>query len=813
MSKKEEPKKSELHSNIIEEDISKEMRTAYLDYAMSVITSRALPDVRDGLKPVARRVLFAMKGLRLTANAKTRKSSAVVGDVMGKYHPHGNASIYDAISKLIQNFSSRYPLIIGQGNFGSIDGDPPAAERYTEVKLSSLAEELLRDIDKETVRFRANYENTLQEPTVLPAPIPNLLLNGTLGIAVGMATSIPSHNAGEVCSALIHLTENPEATNTDLLKYIRGPDFPLGGIAYNRKAIEQAYSTGRGGVIVQGEAEVIETNKQTSIVITSLPIRVNKSDFVAKIGALVRDKKIEGVKDLRDESTDEIRVVIDLKTSANPARILAILYKNTQLQDTFHYNIVALVDGVPQTLSLRTLLQHHIDHRREIITRRATFDLTKASVREHILTGLHRALDEIDKIIKTIRASKDAKSAHSALKKTFEFSNAQATAILEMRLQKLAGLERKEIEDELKKIKALIKELEILLKSKKKIDETVVEEVQQMSEIFSDKRRTTIKENQVSQISDEDLIMDEETVVVMTNGGYVKRTASSEYRTQRRGGVGSKDLNTKEEDDIFLLLHASTRDTLFFFTNRGRVFSLKTHELPEGKRATRGKSIANFLQIGGDEVVTSIVPVSLCEHLLFVTRMGVVKKIKLDAFSNIRKTGIIACNLEKDDTLVSVLPIPAKNKEYSVVLATTQGKGVHFNASDLRAMGRSARGVKGITLQKGDEMASAVGVTSQETLLLTITQHGYGKMTPAKEYRKQKRGGKGIRMMAITEKTGLLVSMLAITNQEVDVVTMSEKGQAIRFRLEEVRKTGRATQGVRIMKPRKDDAVSTIVQI
>ena len=811
----EKPKKSD-GPNIIEEDISKEMRTAYLDYAMSVITSRALPDVRDGLKPVHRRILYAMRGLRLTANMKTRKSSAVVGDVMGKYHPHGNMAIYDAVAKLVQEFSTRYPLIIGQGNFGSIDGDPPAAERYTEVKLSPLAEDLLLDIDKETVGFRDNYENTLKEPVVLPALAPNLLLNGGLGIAVGMATNIPPHNMREVCDALIHLVNNPEATNVDLLRFVKGPDFPLGGIVYDKRAIENAYATGRGGIVVRGEAEITETDKQTSIIISSLPFRVNKADFVEKIGFLVRDKKVEGIKDLRDESTDEIRVVIDLKPSANPARLLALLYKHTQLQEMFHYNMVALVDGVPKTLSLYDLFQNHIDHRREVIRRRAVFNLAGAMAREHILAGLHRALDEIDKVISTIRASKDAKSAHAALRKVFTFSDKQATAILEMRLQKLAGLERREIEDELKTVRARIKELNALLKSPKKIDETVVEEIEKLAGTFADKRRTVIRAQPVNEMSDEELEPDEQTVVVLTSNGYVKRTAPVEYRSQRRGGVGSRDLNTREEDGIRILLHTSTRDSLLFFTNHGKIYSLKTYELPEGKRSTRGKSIANFLQISGDEVVTSVVPVSTCASLLFVTRLGVVKKVPLTIFSHIRRSGIVACRLEKGDTLVSVIPVfggESKDEKTSVVITTKLGQAIHFNAGDIRSMGRSARGVKGMTLRKNDEVVSAVGVRSKNTMLLTVTARGYGKMTPSSEYKKQKRGGKGIRVMAITDTTGPLVVSLAVTDKTTDVVAMSDKGQSIRFRLSEVPRRGRATRGVRIMNPREGDSVATIVQV
>ena len=563
------------YDRIVDEDISTQMRSSYLDYAMSVITSRALPDVRDGMKPVHRRILFAMHGMGLTAGAKTRKSATVVGEVLGKYHPHGDMAVYDAMTKLVQAFGTRYPLVIGQGNFGSIDGDSPAAARYTEAKLSKLAEEMLRDIHKETVPFRPNYENTLQEPTVLPAIPPNLLLNGTLGIAVGMASNIPPHNLTEVCDAAVHLIENEDATTSDLLQFIKGPDFPMGAVAHDTKAIATAYATGRGGVIVRGEIEIVEEKGKTQLIITSIPFRVNKAELIGKIGELVQEKKIEGIKDLRDESTDDIRIVMELKNSGEPHRIKNTLYKLTPLEETFHYNMVGLIDGVPQTLTLKDILHTYIKHRREVVEKRTKFDLARAQEREHILSGLKKALDHIDEIITLIRASKDVNAAREALMKKFKFSEIQANAILEMRLQKLAGLERKKVEEELKEVLATIAELEAILKSKKKIDGEVKKDIEEVKAKFGDERRTKIIKNAPGVIADEDLIADETHMLMLSDGGYVKRTSLNEYKQQKRGGVGTKGSELKDEDFTTISLTASTLDTLFFFSNKGKVYKLK----------------------------------------------------------------------------------------------------------------------------------------------------------------------------------------------------------------------------------------------
>ncbi len=580
---------------IVIQGITSEMERAYLDYAMSVITSRALPDIRDGLKPVHRRILYSMRLNGLTASAKFKKSATVVGDVLGSFHPHGDAAVYESMVKLAQPFATRYPLVLGQGNFGSIDGDSAAAYRYTEAKMSRLAEEMLRDLEKDTVDWRPNFDGTKKEPTVLPAAVPNLLLMGSLGIAVGMATNIPPHNLREIALAVEYLIDNPAATTDELLKFVKGPDFPMGAIAFNQKDISHAYTHGKGGVVVRGEAEIVEDKKGNfSIIITSIPFRVNKADMQEKIADLVREKKIEGIREMRDESTTDIRVVIELKSGAQPQTVLNKLYKHTQLEETFHYNMVALVDGIPQTVSLKLILEEYVKHRAEVVRRRTQYDLTKAQDREHILLGLKKALDHIDAIIKLIRAAKDVPTAHAALMKEFKFSAIQAQAILDMRLQKLAGLERKKIEEELKEVQKLIKDLEAILKSKAKMLALVKSELLEVAEKYGDDRRTKIVKGGVKQLSQEDLVPDDESVLVLTAGGYVKRTNPEEYRTQKRGGVGVIDLNTKEEDVVTTLVTTSAHSDLLFFTDKGKVYHSKMYEIPEGRRATKGKSIMNF---------------------------------------------------------------------------------------------------------------------------------------------------------------------------------------------------------------------------
>lgn len=809
----------EAERGIVPQDITSEMETAYLDYAMSVITQRALPDVRDGLKPVHRRILYSMRLNGLTATAKFRKSATVVGDVLGSFHPHGDSSVYEAMVKLAQSFSTRYPLVLGQGNFGSIDGDSAAAYRYTEAKMSRVAEEMLRDLEKDTVNWRPNFDGTKKEPEVLPAAVPNLLLLGSLGIAVGMATNIPPHNLREVSDATAHLIDNPEASTEDLLKFVKGPDFPTGAIAFNQKDIAHAYSNGRGGVVVRGEAEIVEDKRGSfSIIITSIPYRVNKAELQVKIADLVRDKKIEGIRDMRDESTSDIRIVIELKSGAQPQTVLNKLYKHTQLEDTFHYNMVALVDGIPQTLSLKAILQEYIKHRKEVIRRRTVYDLGKARDREHILLGLKKALDHIDKIIKLIRAAKDVPTAHAGLMKEFKFSEIQAQAILDMRLQKLAGLERKKIEDELAAIQKLIKELEAILNSEVKMKNIIKKELLEVAEKYGDDRRTKIVKGGVKQLSQEDLVPDMESVLVLTAGGYVKRTNPDEYKVQKRGGVGVVDLNTKEEDVVTTLITTSSHSDLLFFTDKGKVYQSKMYEIPEGRKATKGKSIMNFLSLEAEERVTSVLAVRKEEWegewgLMMVTKNGVAKKSDAKAFKDVRRSGLIAITLKEDDSLISARFV---GKGDDMLLVTVDGQSIRFKESDVREMGRTASGVTAMKLEKNDYIVSADVLTKGEKNceILIVTEHGYGKSTPDKEYKVQKRGGSGIKTAKVTDKTGVVVCGIVLKAEERtdgELVIMSGKGQVIKLPLKDVPTLGRQTQGVRVMKMREGDAIASVV--
>jgi DNA gyrase subunit A len=803
------------HVSVIPMNITTEMRTSYISYAMSVITSRALPDVRDGLKPVHRRILYAMNEMSLGPSAKTKKSAAVVGDVLGKYHPHGDTSVYDAMVGMAQDFGIRYPLVIGQGNFGSIDGDSPAAMRYTEAKMSKLGADLLTDLEKETVDFRPNYDGTMKEPVVLPAGVPNLLLNGTLGIAVGMATNIAPHNLSEVVDATLHLIENEEATTEDLMQHIKGPDFPTGGIVYGTKDMLHAYSSGRGGVVCRGEAEIVEQKAGVSqIVITSIPYRVNKSNLIMAIAELAQEKKIEGIKGLRDESSKDIRVVIDLKTGVMPQKVLNYLYRHTQLEQAFHFNMVALVDGVPQTLSLKGILVEFIKHRKDVVKRRTAYDLRRAEEREHILLGLKKALDHIDRVISIIRASKDAAIAKVNLMKEFKFSDLQATAILEMRLQKLAGLERKAVEQELKEKQDLIAELKAILSSPKKMLALIAAEIAAIKEKYGDARRTKVIKGGVKEITDEDLIPEKESMLVFTEGGYVKRTDPAEYRSQKRGGVGVVDLETKEEDFVTILLSANTHDDLLFFTNLGKAYQIKMYDIPEGKRATKGKSVMNFISLADGERVMSILPVSKLEkgkeqYLFLMTNDGTGKKMSSKQFEGVRRSGIIAINLDKNDSLRGASLV---EKGDEIMLATAKGQSVRFKESDVREMGRTAGGVRAMKLGKGDAIVG-FDIVKKETkdvaMLLVMSANGLGKKTPLKEYKLQKRGGSGIKTAKVTPKTGDLIMAKVITD-EAELIAMSQKGQVIRTALDSVSKLGRQTQGVSIMKLRAGDKVASI---
>lgn len=812
-----EPETPRASDNIVAQSLTGEMKSSYIDYAMSVITDRALPDVRDGLKPVHRRILYAMHERGLTSSAKFRKSAFVVGEVMGNYHPHGDQAIYDSLANMAQDFSMRYPLIWGQGNFGNIDGDSPAAMRYTEARMARVTSELLRDIEKQTVNYRPNYDGSRKEPTVLPTAVPNLLLNGILGIAVGMATNIPPHNLNEIVEATAHLVEDPEATTEDLLQFIKGPDFPTGGIIYGASDIAHAYIHGRGGVVTRGEAEIIEEKAGTSkIVITSIPYRVNKASLIESIANLYQEKKLEGIKDIRDESAKDIRIVVDLKSGAYPQNVLNFLYKHTQLETTFHFNMVGLVDGVPQTLSLKTCLEEFIKHRKEVIRRRTEFDLAKAKAREHILIGLKKALDHIDAIIKLIKASKDTPTAHANLMKEFKFSDLQAAAILDMRLQKLAGLERKKIEDELKAVQAFIKECEDILKNSKRVIQIIKDELSEVKAKYGDERRTRVVKHGAKNFSIEDIIPDQESVLVLTSGGYIKRTDPEEYRKQKRGGVGVMDLNTKEEDFITHFITASTHSDLLFFTDKGKAYQIKMYDIPEGKRATRGKSIMNFLSLSSEEKVTSILPMPKEVKkgselsLLLVTKLGTGKKVAAESFHDVRRSGIIAIRLDSGDDLVSASFV---EKGDNVMVVASDGQSIRFDEADVREMGRAAGGVRVMKLDKAVQVVGADTIKkgSNDAEVLVMSANGYGKKTKLSEYKVQGRGGSGIKTVKVTAKTGELISAKVVNSEVEEAVAISKKSQVIRCGLNEIPTLGRDTQGVRIMKLREGDSLASLI--
>lgn len=812
---------NEPQKGIVFRNISTEMRESYLDYAMSVITSRALPDVRDGLKPVHRRILYAMHVMGLTANAKSRKSAAVVGEVLGKYHPHGDAAVYDSMVQMAQEFKTRYPLVLGQGNFGSVDGDSAAAMRYTEAKMSRLSGELLRDIEKDTVDWHPNYDGTHQEPWVMPGAVPNLLLNGTLGIAVGMATNIPPHNLREIADATNHLIDHPDATTEDLLQFVKGPDFPTGGIAFGSKDIAHAYASGRGGVVVRGEAEIVEGAARFGgsfqIIVTSLPYRVNKAELIGKIAEMVKEKKLEGIKALRDESTKDMRIAIDLKAGTQPQAVLNYLYKHTELESVFHYNMLALVGGIPQTLSLKTMLAHFIDHRHKVVRRRTEYDLRKAEERAHILEGLTKALDHIDEVIALIKRSKDTPAAHANLMKEFGFSDRQAAAILEMRLSKLAGLERKQLEDELKEKHLLIKELQSILASPKKLMGIIRSELEDIALKYGDNRKTKIVKGGVKNISVEDLIPDEETILVLTKGGYIKRTNPSEYRQQRRGGVGVVDLDTKEEDFIVHLMTASTHADVLFFTDRGKAYQIKMYELPEGKRATRGKSLMNFLALSEGEQVTSILamPKEVRKAdklgLVMITSFGTIKKSSADSFKDVRRNGIIAITLTPGDKLLCSAFTESGDE---IILVTSRGQSIRFKESQVREMGRTAGGVRGIRLGKKDDAVVGADIIKKgmaDPEIMVMSEKGFGKKTKLNEYKTQSRGGSGIKTANVTDKTGKIMVSKVIGPEEKEVVAISRQSQVIRIAIDEVPSLGRSTQGVRIMKLRSGDSIASLI--
>ena len=820
-SKKKDDKVEVVTNRVVPVEITTEMKDSYLDYAMSVIVSRALPDARDGLKPVHRRILYAMHEEGLRHSSRFSKSAGIVGDVLKKFHPHGDSAVYDSLVRLAQPWNMRYVLVDGQGNFGSMDGDSAAAYRYTEARMSRLADEMLADIEKDTVDFVPNYDGTRQEPVVLPSRIPQLLFMGSIGIAVGMATKIPPHNLGEVMEALVHLVDNPDATADDLFKYVKGPDFPTGGLIFNEHDIHHAAASGRGGVVVRGEAEIIDPpaggkSGSNQIVITSVPYQVNKAELIMKIADLVREKKLEGIKDIRDESTTlaDTRVVIELKNGTVPELILNSIYKHTELETVFHYNILALVDGVPKLLSLKAILEEFISHRQVVVRRRSAYDLRRAEDREHILLGLSKALDQIDRVIETIKKSQDSAEAKIKLMERFSFSEIQATAILEMKLAKLANLERQQIEDELKETQALIKELKALLADPKKILSVIKTEFIEIKDKYADPRRTKIVKHGVREIKTEDLVPDKENILVLTRGGYVKRTDPTEYRAQRRGGVGVVDLNIKEEDFVSLFLTASTHDDLLFFTDRGKVYQMKMYDVPEGKRATRGKSIMNFLALADRERVTSVLAMpknkGVTSSLFMVTKLAQAKRVAAESFRDVRRSGIIAITLEAGDELLSVAALSDKDE---VMLATASGQGIRFKSSDIREMGRGAAGVRAIKLSKNDEVVG-LGVVNKETAavseILVVSANGFGKRTKVSEYKIQHRGGSGIKTAKVTPKTGKLMKAVILEAEASELLAISKQGQVIRTKLDEIPTLGRATQGVRVMKVRAGDNLASL---
>ncbi|MDZ4285993.1 MAG: DNA gyrase subunit A [Candidatus Sungbacteria bacterium] len=810
--------------NIQKREITDEMRESYLDYAMSVIVARALPDVRDGLKPVHRRILYAMHELGLSYGAKHRKSALVVGEVLGKYHPHGDQAVYDSLVRMAQNFALRYPLVDGQGNFGSIDGDGAAAMRYTEVHMSRITDTLLNDIEKETVDFRENYDATRTEPIVLPSAIPNLLLNGTIGIAVGMATNIPPHNLTEVMAALIHLLDNPHATGDEVMDFVKGPDFPTGGIIFDEKSIRETYAAGRGAIVNRGKADIEEGTKGLQIVITEIPYQVNKSEMIEKMAELVTDKRIEGIRDIRDESDkDGLRVVIELKQDAQPQKVLNNLYKHTDLQKTFHLNMLALVDGLqPHVLSIKSVLEEFVKHRIDVVTRRTKFDLARTLDRIHILEGLKIALDHIDRVIKTIKESPNKEEAKVNLMKKFELSDIQATAILEMRLQTLAGLERQNIEDELKEKQALARELEALLKDPRKIRGVIKTESTEIVEKFGDERKTKVMKTSPREFADIDLIAEEEVMVVLTRGGYIKRIKPESYRMQKRGGKGLIGMETKEEDVVERLITCNTHAQLLFFTNDGKVYQVPAYEVPEGSRISKGKQIFNFLSMNQAEQVTSILAIrtekgkkskdSASNFVVMLTKDGIIKKVEANTFENVRRNGLIAITLNGTDRLGWARLTSGKDE---LILVTKQGQSIRFKEAEIRAMGRQAAGVHAMKLKKDDEVIGMDVIDnekakSKDEKILVMMENGFGKQTPLKQYKIQKRGGSGIKTAKITSKTGPAISAYIIDTEESELIAISRKGQVIRMEIGGIPTLGRATQGVRIMRMDAGDAIASV---
>ncbi|MCR4416325.1 MAG: DNA gyrase subunit A [Ignavibacteria bacterium] len=803
---------STLFEKIVPVTIEDEMKGSYIDYAMSVIVARALPDVRDGLKPVHRRVLYGMYELGLFHNKPFKKSARIVGEVLGKYHPHGDAAVYDTMVRMVQDFSLRYPLVDGQGNFGSIDGDSPAAMRYTEARLSRIAEEMLRDLDKNTVDFVPNFDDSLQEPVVLPSYIPNLLINGASGIAVGMATNIPPHNLNEIVDGLVALIKDPEISDEKLMKYVTAPDFPTGGIIYGYEGVKEAYKTGRGKIIIRAKAniETLKSGKE-NIVITELPYQVNKANLIEKIAELVKEGKIDDISDIRDESDrDGLRVVIELKRDAQPEVVLNQLYKHTNMQVTFGVIMLALVNGVPTVLTLKQMMQHFIDHRHEVLVRRTKFDLDAAERRAHILEGYKIALDNIDEIVQLIKKSKDVETAKNGLMRRFKLSEIQAKAILDMRLQRLTGLERKKIEDEYRETIKLIEKLKFILANKAKRMQIISDELLELKEKYGDERRTLVIKD-YSEFSIEDIIAEEDVVITISHNGYIKRFPVSGYRRQSRGGKGVTAATTREDDFIEHMFIASTHNYILLFTDQGKCHWLKVYEIPEGGRASRGRSILNLVQLDKGDNIRAYVSVREFDpnrFVVMVTEKGLIKKTRLDAFSNPRKTGIIAINLNEGDRLIDA---KISDGADDIIIGTREGMAIRFNEQEVRDMGRNAAGVKAINLDKNDKVVGMV-VSKRKSTILVVTENGYGKRTEIDEYRITRRGGKGVRTLKTSDKNGKMVDIKEIDDND-DIVIITEKGMIIRQHAKDLRVMGRNTQGVKLIKLGPNDRISAIARV
>lgn len=801
------------NSNIQEVNISKEMRTSFLDYAMSVIVSRALPDVRDGLKPVQRRILYAMNDLGIVADKPYKKSARIVGDVIGKYHPHGDSAVYETMVRMAQDFSYRYPLVDGHGNFGSIDGDSAAAMRYTEARMSKISMEMLRDINKATIDYQDNYDGQEKEPVVLPSRFPNLLVNGTTGIAVGMATNIPPHQLGEVIDGLLALSHNPDITIEELMQYIKGPDFPTAGLILGKSGIRKAYETGKGSITLRARVQIEElAHGKHAIIVSEIPYQVNKAKLIEKIAELAREKRIDGITALRDESDRSgLRIVMELRKDVNANVLLNNLYKHTALQTTFGINMLALVGGQPKVLNLKQILYYYLEHQKEIITRRTQYELNKAEARAHILEGLRIALDHIDEVINLIRSSQTTEIAREGLMSRFGLSEKQAQAILDMRLQRLTGLEREKIEEEYAELQSLIAELRAILADEEKILNIIREELTEIKERYNDKRLTEITFGGLEDIDDEDLIPEESIIITLTRNGYIKRTPSSTYRSQKRGGRGIQGMGTNEDDFVENLITTSTHDTILFFTNKGKVYKTKGYRIPEYSRTAKGLPIINLLEIDKDESINAMIPVEKLDkelYLFFTTKQGISKRCPLSAFANIRNNGLIAIHLREGDELISVRLTDGSK---DIIIGTKKGMLIRFNETDVRSMGRTASGVKGISLVADDEVIG-MEILEEHQDVLVVTEKGYGKRTHADHYRIQNRGGKGIRTCNIQEKNGQLIAMKPVTEDE-DIMVITDSGIIIRMAVDGISRTGRNAMGVRLIRLAEDSMVTAVAKV